>query len=93
MPLITCTTPEDPTEPRLNLKQIREALAPKLGRRPDVKTVYNWLALPEPMPCKVNPGTGPGRPDGRTVRRFLLSHVLAWLDDPQAYYGRKRRAS
>jgi hypothetical protein len=26
-------------------------------------------------------------------RYFLLSHVLAWLDDPQAYYGRKRRAS
>jgi len=92
MLLITCNTPEDPGEPRLNLKQVREALAPKLGRRPDVKTVYNWLALPEPMPCKILPGTGQG-PDGRNVRRFLLSHVLAWLDDPQAYYGRKRRAS
>jgi hypothetical protein len=80
-------TPEDPAETRLNLGELRIALgaSPKFKRRPDVKTVYKWLAMPCPMPSK--------RLSPTSHRYFLLSHVLAWLDDPQAYYGRKRRAS
>jgi len=82
---INYLTPEDPQERRLTLLEIREALASKLPEKPDHKTIYRWLALPDPMPCKVTPG---GR--GRT---FLLSHVLAWLDDPATYWGRKRKVS
>lgn len=90
---ITYETPEDPGEGRLSMAELRQALvdAKKFKRRPDVKTVYHWLALsPCPMPCKINPGSGKR---GRTARTYLLSHVLAWLDDPAAYYGRKRKAS
>lgn len=87
---ITFETPEDPGEGRLSMADLRQALvdAKKFKRRPDVKTVYRWLALnPNPMPYKVNPGTGK---KGRAGRSFLLSHVLAWLDDQAAYWkGRK----
>lgn len=85
---ITFDTPEDPDERRLTLAELREALVgPKFRRRPDIKTIYRWMALPEPMPFKSVPNSG----KTRITRRFLLSHVLAWLDDPQAYYGRKTR--
>lgn len=80
---ITSTTPEDPQERRLTLKELREALAAKLPERPDHKTIYRWLALPDPLPCKRNPG-GRGR-------LFLLSHVLSWLDDPAAYWGHNKK--
>lgn len=91
---ITFETPEDPAEKRLSMDELRAALVgPKFKRRPDVKTIQRWMAQqPHPCPCKVMPGTGKGD-TGRCVRRFLLTHVLAWLDDPAAYYGRRRRAS
>ena len=88
---INFETPEDPTEPRLTLAQLRAALVgPKFSRMPDTKRLYRWLALDLPMPSKTLPGTGKA---GRATRRFLLSHVLAWLENPEAYYCRKRRAS
>ncbi len=84
--MIQFDTPEDPTEARLTLKALRLALGatPKFKGPPDIKRMQRWLALPQPMPSKLIPGGH---------REYLLSHVLAWLDDPQAYYGRKRRAS
>jgi hypothetical protein len=91
MTQITYDTPEDPAEPRLTLDELRAALVgPKFKRKPDTKTVYRWLGQPQPCPCKINPGSA-GK--GRCTRRFLLSHVLAWLDDPAAYYGKRRKAS
>ena len=90
---ITFETPEDPAEKRLTQKELCLALGatPKFKAPPDVKRVHRWLDLhPYPMPSKVHPGTGK---KGRTCRSFLLSHVLAWLDDPAAYYGKRRKAS
>lgn len=86
MPFITCDTPEDPSEKRLTMKQLQTALAGKLQGRPDHKTLYRWLALPYHLPYKqTHPGAN---------KTFLLSHVLAWLDDSNAYWkGRIPKAS
>jgi hypothetical protein len=77
-------TPEDPAEKRVTLKQLRVVLTEKLPHRPDVKTIYRWMALPCPLP--VCPPLTPGGD-----RTFLASHVLAWLADPQGYYRKPRR--
>jgi hypothetical protein len=77
-------TPEDPGEKRVTLKQLRVELVAKLPARPDSKTLYRWMALDCPLPS-----CPPLTPGG--ARMFLVSHVLAWLADPQGYYHKKPR--
>ena len=84
----------------LDLGQLQDALAKVLPtdtagneQRPARRTLYGWMeAKKYPMPCIQRPCTGQGT-GKRTGRWFRLSDVLAWLEDPVAYYANKAKAS
>ena len=80
-------------EKLLTYEEMQDALAEVLPSRPSRRTVNIWLeALDRPMPSIPKPGSGKGT-GRRTHRWFRLSDVLAWLEDPVAFYARKKAAS
>ena len=81
------------TEKLKTFEEIQAALAEILPERPSRRTINIWLELPNnPMPSLPKPGRGKGT-GLRTHRWFRLSDVLAWLENPVAYYARKKAAS
>jgi len=79
------------TEKLLTTAQLQTELAKILPARPGSRTLYSWMACPQPMPFIRRPATGQGT-GTRTGRMYRLSDVLEWLEDPAGYWDRKRKA-
>jgi hypothetical protein len=91
----------NPTTPEkwLTLAQLRAELGKVLpGRRdgtqvpPTSRTLYKWQTGPNPMPFIPKPSSGQGT-GHRTGRWYVLSEVMTWLQDPVAYWKRKKASA